>query len=86
MPGRHKLARTAIRDQDDKGLHFVEEPIEVMDRDVKKLKQSKIPIIKVCWNSRQGPEFTWELEDKMKRKFSLKAHRPSLKIHPLEVC
>ncbi|GJW96736.1 putative reverse transcriptase domain-containing protein [Tanacetum coccineum] len=44
----------------DNGLHFVEEPIEVMDRDVKKLKQSKIPIIKVLWNSRRGPEYTWE--------------------------
>ncbi|GKB44594.1 putative reverse transcriptase domain-containing protein [Tanacetum coccineum] len=44
----------------DKGLRFVEEPIEVMDRDVKKLKQSKIPIVKVRWNSRRGPEFTWE--------------------------
>ncbi|GJT99624.1 putative reverse transcriptase domain-containing protein [Tanacetum coccineum] len=53
----------------DKGLHFVEEPIEVMDRDVKKLKQSKIPIVKVCWNSRRGLKFTWEREDEMKRKF-----------------
>ncbi|GKG48788.1 hypothetical protein Tco_0512935, partial [Tanacetum coccineum] len=36
----------------DKGLCFVEEPIEVMDREVKKLKQSKIPIVKIHWNSR----------------------------------
>ncbi|GJV63222.1 hypothetical protein Tco_1474050 [Tanacetum coccineum] len=35
----------------DKGLRFVEEPIEVIDREVKKLKQSKIPIVKICWNS-----------------------------------
>ncbi|GJZ40393.1 putative reverse transcriptase domain-containing protein [Tanacetum coccineum] len=42
---------------DDK-LHFVEEPIEIMDREVKRLKQSRIPIVKVCWNSRRGPEFT----------------------------
>nr|GEU79557.1 putative reverse transcriptase domain-containing protein [Tanacetum cinerariifolium] len=42
---------------DDK-LHFVEEPIEIMDREVKQLKQSHIPIIKVRWNSRRGPEFT----------------------------
>ncbi|GKE56998.1 putative reverse transcriptase domain-containing protein [Tanacetum coccineum] len=44
---------------DDK-LHFVEEPVEIMDREVKKLKQSRIPIIKVRWNSRRGPEFIWE--------------------------
>ncbi|GJY54003.1 putative reverse transcriptase domain-containing protein [Tanacetum coccineum] len=44
---------------DDK-LRFVEEPIEIMDREVKKLKRNWIPIVKVHWNSRRGPEFTWE--------------------------
>nr|GEV19872.1 putative reverse transcriptase domain-containing protein [Tanacetum cinerariifolium] len=52
---------------DDK-LHFVEEPIEILDRGVKKLKRRLIPIVKVRWNSRRGPEFTWEREDEMKRK------------------
>ncbi|GJZ95301.1 putative reverse transcriptase domain-containing protein [Tanacetum coccineum] len=47
---------------DDK-LNFVEEPVEIMDREVKRLKQSRIPIVKVRWNSRRGPEFTWERED-----------------------
>ncbi|GKD41487.1 hypothetical protein Tco_1261694 [Tanacetum coccineum] len=42
---------------DDK-LHFIEEPVEIMDCEVKWLKQSHIPIIKVRWNSRRGPEFT----------------------------
>ncbi|GJX41046.1 putative reverse transcriptase domain-containing protein [Tanacetum coccineum] len=42
---------------DDK-LHFIEEPVEIMDREVNRLKQSRIPIVKVCWNSRRGPEFT----------------------------
>ncbi|GJZ05383.1 putative reverse transcriptase domain-containing protein [Tanacetum coccineum] len=44
---------------DDK-LHFIEEPVEIMDREVKQPKQSRIPIVKVRWNSRQGPEYTWE--------------------------
>nr|GEV60050.1 putative reverse transcriptase domain-containing protein [Tanacetum cinerariifolium] len=44
---------------DDK-LRFVKEPVEIMDHEVKRLKQSHIPIIKVQWNSRRGPEFTWE--------------------------
>ncbi|GJR14075.1 putative reverse transcriptase domain-containing protein [Tanacetum coccineum] len=44
---------------DDK-LNFVEEPVEVMDRVIKQLKRSHIPIIKVRWNSKRGPEFTWE--------------------------
>nr|GEV51950.1 putative reverse transcriptase domain-containing protein [Tanacetum cinerariifolium] len=51
---------------DDK-LSFVEEPVEVMDREVKRLKQSRIPIIKVLWNSRRGPEFTWEREDQFRK-------------------
>nr|GEW61929.1 putative reverse transcriptase domain-containing protein [Tanacetum cinerariifolium] len=50
---------------DDK-LHFVEEPVEVMDREIKQLKRSRIPIIKVRWNSKRGPEFTWECEDQFK--------------------
>nr|GFC23874.1 putative reverse transcriptase domain-containing protein [Tanacetum cinerariifolium] len=53
---------------DDK-LHFIEEPVEIMDREVKKLKQSRIPIVKVRWNSRRGPEYTWEREDQMKSKY-----------------
>nr|GEZ10594.1 putative reverse transcriptase domain-containing protein [Tanacetum cinerariifolium] len=44
--------------QIDKKVHFIEEPIEIMDRDVNCLKQSRIPIVKVRWNSRRGPEFT----------------------------
>ncbi|GJV17560.1 putative reverse transcriptase domain-containing protein [Tanacetum coccineum] len=49
---------------DDK-LHFIKEPVEIMDREVKRLKHSRIPIFKVRWNSRRGPEFTWEREDEM---------------------
>ncbi|GJZ04943.1 hypothetical protein Tco_0538218 [Tanacetum coccineum] len=52
----------------DKTLRFVEEPLEIMDREVKTLKRSKIPIVKVRWNSKRGPEFTWEREDHMKAK------------------
>ncbi|GJR54892.1 putative reverse transcriptase domain-containing protein [Tanacetum coccineum] len=47
---------------DDK-LQFVEEPVEIMEREIKRLKRSRIPLIKVRWNSRRGPEFTWERED-----------------------
>ncbi|GJY26368.1 putative reverse transcriptase domain-containing protein [Tanacetum coccineum] len=53
---------------DDK-LHFVEEPIEIMDREVKQLRRSHVPIVKVRWNSRWGPEFTWEHEDQFKKKY-----------------
>ncbi|GKB63868.1 hypothetical protein Tco_0920054, partial [Tanacetum coccineum] len=53
---------------DDK-LHFVEEPVEVVDREIKRLKRSHISIIKVRWNSRRGPEFTWEHEDQLKKTY-----------------
>nr|GFA78872.1 putative reverse transcriptase domain-containing protein [Tanacetum cinerariifolium] len=53
---------------DDK-LHFIEEPMEIMDREVKQLKQSQIPIVKVRWNSRRGPDNTWEREDFFKRNY-----------------
>ncbi|GKG20761.1 hypothetical protein Tco_0380562, partial [Tanacetum coccineum] len=55
--------------QIDHKLNFIEEPVEIMDREVKRLKQSRIPIVKVRWNSRRGPEFTWEREDQMKKNY-----------------
>nr|GFC94277.1 putative reverse transcriptase domain-containing protein [Tanacetum cinerariifolium] len=53
---------------DDK-LHFVEEPVEIMDREVKRLKRSQIPLVKVRWNSKRGPELTWECEDQFRKKY-----------------
>ncbi|GKC12556.1 hypothetical protein Tco_1009338, partial [Tanacetum coccineum] len=50
----------------DKTLRFVEEPVEIMDHEVRSLKRSKISLVKVRWNSKRGPEFTWEREDHMK--------------------
>nr|GEZ05574.1 putative reverse transcriptase domain-containing protein [Tanacetum cinerariifolium] len=52
---------------DDK-LGFVEEHVEIMDREVKRLRNSRVPIFKVWWNSRRGPEFTWERKDQFKKK------------------
>nr|GEV25224.1 putative reverse transcriptase domain-containing protein [Tanacetum cinerariifolium] len=54
---------------DEKKLHFVEEPVEIMDHEVKRLKKSRVTIIKVRWNSRRGPEFTWEREDQFRKKY-----------------
>ncbi|GJU12183.1 hypothetical protein Tco_1134579 [Tanacetum coccineum] len=53
---------------DDK-LHFVKEPVKIMDHEVKQLRQSHVPIVKVRWNSRRGPEFTWEREDQFRKKY-----------------
>ncbi|GJY63981.1 reverse transcriptase domain-containing protein [Tanacetum coccineum] len=53
----------------DENLRFVEEPIEIVERDVKKLKRRRIPLVKVRWNSRQGAEYTWEREDQFQKKY-----------------
>ncbi|GJR90662.1 putative reverse transcriptase domain-containing protein [Tanacetum coccineum] len=53
---------------DDK-LQFVEEPVKIMDREVKQLRQSRVLIVKVRWNSRRGHEFTWEHEEQFQKKY-----------------
>ncbi|GJR14680.1 putative reverse transcriptase domain-containing protein [Tanacetum coccineum] len=51
--------------QIDARLNFVEELVEILEREFKKLKRSRIAIVKVRWNSKRRPEFTWEREDHM---------------------
>ncbi|GJT75622.1 hypothetical protein Tco_1042347 [Tanacetum coccineum] len=53
---------------DDK-LNFTEEPVEIMEREFKQLKKSCIPIVKVRWDFKRGPEFTWECEDQIRAKY-----------------
>ncbi|GKB70930.1 putative reverse transcriptase domain-containing protein [Tanacetum coccineum] len=70
---------------DDK-LHFVEEPVEIVGREVKRLKRSRIPLVKVRWNSKRGHEFTWERETNSRRITTplLKTHRRQVRIVRLE--
>ncbi|GKA52623.1 retrotransposon protein, putative, ty3-gypsy subclass [Tanacetum coccineum] len=67
---------------DDK-LHFVEEPVKIIDREVKKLKQRRIPLVKVRWSSKHGAEFTWEREDQFKSKYPHLFATTSSVSHPL---
>ncbi|GJY97435.1 putative reverse transcriptase domain-containing protein [Tanacetum coccineum] len=53
----------------DYKLQFVEEPVKIMDRKVKQLRRSRVPIVKVRWNSRRGPKFTWERKDQFRKKY-----------------
>ncbi|GJY05472.1 putative reverse transcriptase domain-containing protein [Tanacetum coccineum] len=53
---RRNIADIILNIKIDENLRFVEEPIEIVDRDVKKQKRRRIPLVKVCWNSRQGAE------------------------------
>ncbi|GKD63880.1 hypothetical protein Tco_1305988 [Tanacetum coccineum] len=67
-PTNRSLFRLDEIHVDDK-LNFIKESVEVMDREVKRLKQSCIPIVKVHWNSKRGPKYTWEREDQMQKKY-----------------
>nr|GEZ89020.1 putative reverse transcriptase domain-containing protein [Tanacetum cinerariifolium] len=62
---------------DDK-LYFVEELVEIIDREVKRLKQSRIPLVKVRWNSKRGPEFTWNEKINSERNTHISSQRPHL--------
>ncbi|GKG09971.1 hypothetical protein Tco_0338717, partial [Tanacetum coccineum] len=53
----------------DKTLCFVEEPVEIMDQEIRKLKRRKVVLVKVGWNSKRVLEFTWEHEDQMRIKY-----------------
>nr|GEW34539.1 putative reverse transcriptase domain-containing protein [Tanacetum cinerariifolium] len=53
---------------DDK-IRFVKEPVEIKDREVRRLKHSRIPIIKVLWNSKRDHKFTWERKDQFRKEY-----------------
>nr|GEV70360.1 putative reverse transcriptase domain-containing protein [Tanacetum cinerariifolium] len=53
--------------QVDEKLNFIEEPSEIIDHEVKCLKQIRISIVKVQWNNKRGHEFIWGREDQMQK-------------------
>nr|GEY47931.1 hypothetical protein [Tanacetum cinerariifolium] len=53
----------------DDRLQFMEEPVEIIEQEIKRLKRSQIPLVEVRWNSRGGPEFTWEREYSFRKKY-----------------
>ena len=53
----------------DDRLTFVEEPVAILARDVRKLRSRAIPIVKVCWRHRSVEEATWEIEQEMREQF-----------------
>nr|GEU52869.1 putative ribonuclease H-like domain-containing protein [Tanacetum cinerariifolium] len=58
-----------IHETTEKIIQIKNQSVEIIDREVKQLKQSHIPIVKVRWNSRRGTEFTWEREAFFMRKY-----------------
>nr|GEW39185.1 reverse transcriptase domain-containing protein [Tanacetum cinerariifolium] len=68
-------------------IQFVEEPVEIMEREIKRLKRSRIPLVNVRWTSKRGPEFTWEREDSFRKKYPhLFTNRASSSTESTGVC
>nr|GEU77764.1 hypothetical protein [Tanacetum cinerariifolium] len=63
----------------DENLHSVEEPIEIVERDVKKLKRRRIPLVKFRWNSRQGAEYTGNVKISSRRNIRIYSLNPYLR-------
>ena len=51
----------------DKRLNYVEQPIEIVDRKEKQLRNKSIPLVKVIWKHRRGSDATWEVEEEMRK-------------------
>ncbi|GKC81783.1 hypothetical protein Tco_1137500, partial [Tanacetum coccineum] len=67
-----KVGRVAYRLdllEEFNGVHDTFHPVEILEREFKNLKRNRIAIVKVQWNSKRGPEFTWKREDQMKLKY-----------------
>ena len=58
-------------------LKFVEEPVEIVGREERKLKNKRYTLVKVRWQARRGAEFTWEREDTMREKYPFLFDKPS---------
>jgi hypothetical protein len=53
----------------DNKLRFTERPVAIVDRQVKRLRKRKVPIVKIKWDSKHGEEYTWDLESEIKKKY-----------------
>ncbi|KAL0540369.1 hypothetical protein IC582_024606 [Cucumis melo] len=53
----------------DENLGYVEQPVEVLAREVKTLRNKQIPLVKVLWRNHRVEEATWEREDDMRSRY-----------------
>ena len=50
-------------------LNYVEKPIAILERKVKKLRNKEVSTVKVQWKHRKGSEWTWEPEVEMREHY-----------------
>ena len=55
--------------QVDESLNYVERPIAILERKLKKLRNKGIGIVKVQWQHRRGSEWTWEPKAEMRENY-----------------
>ncbi|XP_074588023.1 uncharacterized protein LOC141843898 [Curcuma longa] len=68
IPNEDKVIEPqAIQIQED--LSYESKPVQILDRDVKRLRNKEVPLVKVLWRNQQSEEMTWESEEDMKRKY-----------------
>ncbi|KAL0553796.1 hypothetical protein IC582_007700 [Cucumis melo] len=53
----------------DENLSYTEQPVEVLAREVKTLRNKEIPLVKVLWQNHRVEEATWEREDDMRSRY-----------------
>ena len=63
----HVVATKTIELRPD--LTYEEEPIEILAREVKELRNKKIPLVKVLWRNHKTEEATWESEETMRQQY-----------------
>ena len=50
-------------------LSYTEQPVQILDYQVRELRNKKIPQVKVLWRNQKVEEATWEREDEMRKKY-----------------
>ena len=51
----------------EENLSYEEVPVEILDRQVKRLRNKKIASVKVLWRNQYVERATWEAEEDMKK-------------------
>ena len=53
----------------DENLSYVEQPVEIFPREVKRLRNKGIALVKVLWQNHQVKEATWKRENDMRARY-----------------
>ncbi|KAL5781939.1 hypothetical protein ACOSP7_006968 [Xanthoceras sorbifolium] len=50
-------------------LTYEEEPVQILDREIKELRNKRVPLLKVIWRNHKVEEATWENEETMRQQY-----------------